>query len=49
MFTIILICLLPLVMPAIMFYMLLIPELLVAQAYRDGLLKLSTPIEVIQK
>jgi hypothetical protein len=32
-----------------MFYMVLVPELLAAQAYRDGLLKLTTPIEAAQE
>lgn len=41
MFTIILLCLLPVLMAFIMFYVILVPELLAAQAYRDGLLKLS--------
>jgi len=41
MFTIILLCLLPVLMAFIMFYIILVPELLAAQAYRDGLLKLS--------
>jgi hypothetical protein len=41
MFTIILLCLLPVLMTVIMFYIILVPELLAAQAYHDGLLKLS--------
>jgi len=49
MLTIILICLLPLLMPVVMFYMILVPELLAAQAYREGLLKLATPAEAAQE
>lgn len=45
-FTIILLCLLPLLLPIVMFYMMLIPELLAAQAYREGLLKLSNQAQV---
>lgn len=40
-FTIILICILPLLMPVFVFYMMLAPEVLAAQAYRDGQLKLA--------
>jgi hypothetical protein len=41
MFTIILLCLLPVLMTFIMFYIILVPELLAAQAYHDGQMKLS--------
>jgi hypothetical protein len=49
MFTLILICLLPLLVPVVMFYMVLVPELLAAQAYREGLLKLAAPVEAAQE
>lgn len=48
-FTIILICLLPLLMPVVMFYMILVPELLAAQAYREGQLKLAAAVDAVQE
>jgi hypothetical protein len=41
--TIILACLLPFLMPALMFYMLLVTEPMAAQAYREGRAKLNPP------
>ncbi|MDX9990447.1 MAG: DUF4013 domain-containing protein [Anaerolineales bacterium] len=44
MWTVILICLLPLLVPLVGFYMMLMPEVLAAQAYREGQLKLANPL-----
>lgn len=43
-FTIVLLCLMPIILPVFSIYMQVIYYALIAQAYRDGLLKLSTEI-----
>ncbi len=48
-FTIILLCLLPIIIPCYSMYIYIIQYTLFAQAYREGLLKLATPLEAVQE
>ena len=45
--TVVLACLAPFIMPALMFYMLLVSEPMAAQAYRDGREKLNMPTSAL--
>jgi MFS family permease len=47
--TVILACLVPILMPAVVFYMLLVVEPMAAQAYREGREKLNLPASIVQE
>lgn len=47
--TVILACLVPILMPAVIFYMLLVVEPMAAQAYREGHEKLNSPTSIVQE